>query len=277
LNGSSQQKLTFKQFSEKWGQIKAGGVKASTMDRYANIISRLFIPKFGERPLSEVTTTDLVEFCADRRKEVRTPKTAINEIALLKMMFSEAKKWGYLSVNPAVELERPKNWDHEIEILTPKELSLLVANTDGHYVPAFRTAIMTGVRAGELCALQWPDFQPDTMQLCVRRTVWNGQFQTPKTKNANRAIDLPDELVHELKLWKLRCPPIAPAQQCKHTDHERAEPEVSLEATGPFFVGIYAGRVWALVWRRPEVSAETSSTAFRSIAGSNRSADKTWK
>ncbi len=44
-------------------------------------------------------------------------------------------------------------------------------------------------------------------QLFVRRSVWNGEFQNPKTKNSIRAIDLPDELVHELKLWKLACPP----------------------------------------------------------------------
>jgi len=80
----------------------------------------------------------------------------------LEMMLLEAKKWGYLFVNPAVELERPRNRDHEIEILAPTELSLLVANTEDHYQTAFRTAIMTGVRAGELWGLQWPDFQPTT-------------------------------------------------------------------------------------------------------------------
>ena len=201
------QELTFKQFAEKWEQIKIESVKPSTMSRYKSIITRLFYPRFGEESLTQIKTTELVEFFADRRKEVGAPKTAINEIALMKGIFLQAKKWGYLTVNPAAELDRPRNRAHEIEILTPAELGLLVGNTENHYRTAFRTAIMTGVRAGELWGLQWPDFQPATKQLFVRRTVWNGEFQTPKTKNAKRTIDLPDELVHGLKVWKLRCPP----------------------------------------------------------------------
>lgn len=202
-----EQSLTFKQFVQKWEEIKTGSVKPSTMSRYKNIIACYLEPQFGDKPLSEITTQELVEFTSERKRKVAAPKTAINQIALLKMMFREAKRWGYLTTDPAVELERPRNRDHEIDILTPAELSLLVNNTEDHYRMAFRTAIMTGVRAGELWGFQWPDFQPATKQLFLRRTVWNGQFQTPKTKNAKRAIDLTDELVHELKVWKLRCPP----------------------------------------------------------------------
>ncbi len=105
------------------------------------------------------------------------PETAINQIALLKMMFRVATRWGYLKTDPAAELQRPRNRHHEIDILTPAELSQLVDNTEKHYQTAFRTAIMTGVRAGELWGLQWPDFQPATRQLSVRRTVWGSQFQ----------------------------------------------------------------------------------------------------
>lgn len=222
---SPERKITFKQFTENWEQVKAGNVKPSTMSRYKNIITRLFNPRFGDTPLAEIKTKELVEFFADRRNEVAAPKTAINEIALMKMMFAEAKKWGYITVSPALELERPRNRNYEIEILTPTELSLMVNNTEDNYRTAFRTAIVTGVRAGELWALQWTDFQPATKQLFVRRTVWNGEFQSPKTKNANRAIDLPDELVHELKVWKLRCPPtshnlIFPSPEGSITQHD---------------------------------------------------------
>jgi len=235
LQEPPQHKLTFKQFSEKWEQIKTGSVKPSTMSRYKNIVTRLFIPQLGEKPLDEITTSELVEFFADRRKKGVAAKTAINEIAIMKMMFSEAKKWGYLTVNPAVELERPKNGDHEIEILTPAELSFLIVNTEDHYRMAFRTAVMTGVRAGELWALQWPDFQPATKQLFIQRTVWNGQFQTPKTRNSKRTIDLIDELVHGLKIWKLQCPPsthnlMFPSPEGSITQHDNMMKRVFIPA-----------------------------------------------
>ncbi len=199
--------LTFKEFAQKWMEIREADMKPSTLSRDKSIIRRLFEPEVGTRRLSEITTAELVSFAADRKKIVNSPKTAINQIALLKLMFSQAKEWGYLEVNPAADLKRPKDSKKEIEILNPTELNLLIENSHNHYRMAFRTVIMTGVRAGELWGLQWSDFQPVTKQLFVRRSVWKGQFQTPKTKNSIRAIDLPDELVHELKLWKLACPP----------------------------------------------------------------------
>jgi hypothetical protein len=66
----------------------------------------------------------------------------------MKMMLLEAKKWGYLTVNPALELERPRDKDHEIEILTPEELSLLVANTEEHYQAAGSGRVNCGVYSG---------------------------------------------------------------------------------------------------------------------------------
>ncbi len=230
-----EQRLTFKQFVEKWKMIKTGNVKPSTMSRYKNIITCFLEPQFGFKPFSEITTQELVEFSSERMRKVAAPKTAINQIALLKMMFREAKRWGYLKMDPAVELERPRNRHHEIDILTPAELSLLVNNTEDQYRTAFQTAIMTGVRAGELWGFQWPDFQPAARQLFVRRTVWGGQFQTPKTKNARRAIDLTDELVHELKVWKLRCPPnehslMFPSPAARITQHDNMMKRVFIPA-----------------------------------------------
>ena len=108
---SPPQALTFKQFTEKWEQNKTSDVKPSTMSRYKNIITRLFHPRFGEKPLDEIKTAELAEFSAERKRNVAAPKTAINEIALMKEMFSQARKWGYLAVNPAVDIERPRNRD----------------------------------------------------------------------------------------------------------------------------------------------------------------------
>ncbi len=205
------------------------------MSRYKNIITCFLDPKFGDTLLSDITTLELVEFASERMRQAAAPKTAINQIALIKMMFREAKRWGYLKTDPAADLQRPRNHHHEINILTPAELSLLVDNTEDHYRMAFRTAIMTGVRAGELWGFQWLDFQPATKQLFVRRTVWNGQFQTPKTKNARRAVDLTNELVHELKVWKLRCPPnennlMFPSPEGSITQHDNMMKRVFIPA-----------------------------------------------
>lgn len=121
-------------------------------------------------------------------------------------MFKHAHRWGYVKVNPAEHLQRPKISKREIEILEPAEFNKLLENSGSLYKTAFLTAILTGVRAGELWVLQWGDMDWNSKRLYVRQSVWNNEFQTPKSKNSTRKIDLPDNLVFELKKWKLACP-----------------------------------------------------------------------
>jgi integrase len=68
------------------------------------------------------------------------------------------------------------------------------------------TAAYTGLRAGELWGLQWGDVDWNSSQIHVRRSLWKGQFQTPKSKPSIRRVDIPSFLISELKKWRIRCP-----------------------------------------------------------------------
>lgn len=199
-------KITFREFSELWLKSYAEGkVKPSTLKGYQYVIRRLLIPSFGDYNLSDITTGQLQVFVAERIKTV-SGKTVCNEIVVIKEMFKHAYRWGYLKVNPAEHLERPKIEKPEIEILSPEEMERLLANSHHHYRIAFLTGFLTGMRAGELWGLQWSDIDWNSKQIYVRRSLWKGQFQTPKSKYSIRKIDIPDSLIYELKKWKLACP-----------------------------------------------------------------------
>ncbi len=62
------------------------------------------------------------------------------------------------------------------------------------------------MREGELFGLQWEDIQWRDSQIFVRRTFNHGRFYEPKSERSKRKIDIPQELLHELKKWKLACP-----------------------------------------------------------------------
>jgi integrase len=94
----------------------------------------------------------------------------------------------------------------ENSILEPAEIDQLLKHATGAYKVAFLTATMTGMRAGELWGLQWGDVDWNSNQIHVRRSLWGGNFQTPKTKTSIRKIDIPSSLSLELKKWKLTCP-----------------------------------------------------------------------
>ena len=213
-------KTTFKEFSELWlKSYVEGNLKPSTIKGYTDIIKKNLC-RFDDRRISEITTGQLQTYVATRlkapaRKRSKTTpdtfvpvsaRTVCNEIMVMKELFRHARKWGYIKINPAEDVDRPKVQGKEIDILGPDEFKALLEKTHPHYRTAFLTAFLTGMRAGELWAVKWTDIDWNSNKIFVRRALWGGKFQLPKSKKAIRQIDMPQQLVRELKVWKLACP-----------------------------------------------------------------------
>ena len=181
-------KMKFSDFSDLWLKSYAEAkVKPSTLVGYKDTIKRLLTPSFGQTCLTEITTAKLQSYATNRLKSV-SGKTVCNEIVVMKEMFKHAYRWGYLKHNPAEYVERPRIKKSEIGILSPNEIETLLNNSNERYRVAFLTGFMTGMRAGELWGLQWKDIDWNSNQIHVRRSLWKGQFQTPKSKCSIRKI-----------------------------------------------------------------------------------------
>jgi integrase len=63
--------------------------------------------------------------------------------------------------------------------------------------------VTTGMRNGELLALQWKDTDLDARMLRVRRTVFNGVVSPPKTVAGNRTIRLTGLAIAALREQRL--------------------------------------------------------------------------
>jgi integrase len=174
--------------------------------------------------LSDIAPGCLCSYAAERSKEVSS-KTLLNEVTLMKQLFRHAYHWGYTRTNLAEFVKRPKQEKSEIEILEPDEVQLFLSHSDSHYRVAFLAGFLTGMRAGEIWGLQWGDIDWNSNQIFVKRSLWKGRLQTPKTSYSIRRIDIPESLVHELKKWRLACPSIlmvtcsmTPSSRGKHKD-----------------------------------------------------------
>lgn len=199
-------KISFGQFAEIWSRDYADILlKPSTKKTFSDVINRLLLPRFFNKQLNDISTGQLQAYVSERAKLVM-PNTVRNEVTVIKLIFKYANRWNYIKHNPAVNLERPKIDKPEIELLSPEEFELFLKEVEMPYKTAFLTAFLTGVRAGELWGLQWTDIDWASKQIHVRRSLWNHQFQKPKTKTAIRKIDMTERLVKELKAWKLPCP-----------------------------------------------------------------------
>ncbi len=72
----------------------------------------------------------------------------------------------------------------------------------------FLTALHTGMRPGELAALDWSEVDFENKLIHVRFNLTkNGKREQPKTKSSIRDIHLSDILVRELREWKRAGPP----------------------------------------------------------------------
>jgi integrase len=67
----------------------------------------------------------------------------------------------------------------------------------------FITAVLTGMRQGEILGLKWGDIDWSNSQIHVKRTYNHGPFYDPKSKASRRKIDLAPQLVKALKEWRL--------------------------------------------------------------------------
>ncbi len=121
-------------------------------------------------------------------------------------MLKCAVLWGYLNRNPADPVKPPTLPHREMDFLTPAEVRLLLPHSDDWYRPLLATAILTGVRQGELLAIQWGDIDWVSRTLRIQRSVWNGQFQAPKTARSVRNVGMPRTLADALMLHKTRAP-----------------------------------------------------------------------
>ena len=103
--------------------------------------------------------------------------------------------------------------------MKPDEVGRMIEHAQpGLYRSLLMMAALTGMRSGELLAVQWGDieFDPEP-RVHVRRTLsWaratgeegspKPRFFPPKTTSGARTIRLVPELVAALKRWKLQCP-----------------------------------------------------------------------
>ena len=207
-NGTYQEirKIWFREFGVMWLESYAKTkTKPSTFSSYEDIVKKKLIPTFGDRYLTTITTVMLQRYVSGRLEEVK-PKTVVNEMVVIKEMFKHAGRWGYLKINPAEHLERPRIEREEMEILTPGEIGPFLEEASTGYRTLFLLAILTGMRRGEILGVKKGDIDWHNLQIAVRRTFSKGEFGSPKTKAGYRKIDMSPYLAHELKKHILRSP-----------------------------------------------------------------------
>ncbi len=114
-----------------------------------------------------------------------------------------------VSRNVAKVVDAPRVVRHEISPLTPEQARLLFESAAGdRHLGLYVTALMTGLRQGELLGLRWVDVDLDAHRLQVRHSLGMVEgvltLQEPKTSRSRRSVELPERAVSALRAHRTR-------------------------------------------------------------------------
>ena len=221
-------KIKYRDLINKWLKMKREFVKESTYANYRSIVYNHIIPELGDYYLNELSNELLQNFIVDKYHEGRindfgglSHKMVKDITSVIKSSIKYGMKNGMMDfINLEFDYPNDSN-EQKVKILDRKEQMALI-----NYVKNARTAkslglaigLYTGLRIGELCALEWRDIDFKRGFLMVSKTIQriyikddNGNsgetkiiITEPKTKNATRIIPLSKDFLYFLR--KMRKP-----------------------------------------------------------------------
>ena len=185
-------------------------VKETTLVGYRRLIERHLLPAFGGMLLREMQPEDLQRYFSQQRG-VLSSGTIGNIFSLLRTILRDAYADGKLSRQIWLNVRLPKDEKVPVRVLNRAEQTEVenLALAQGRF--EFILCLYTGIRLGELCALQWEDVDLEGQRLTVRhgmQRISSGRdsrvtMGTPKSASSQRVIPLPQFLC--ALLAEMRC------------------------------------------------------------------------
>ncbi|ANC20992.1 integrase [Bacillus cereus] len=196
--------IRFSQLVEIWMQEKESSCRPSTLYQYKRILRSRVMPEFGEKRLSDIKPLTVHNFHQKLLKEGLTTKYISSVDVMLKQILDKGVELEMINSNPAKKAKRPKVKKKAQASWTIEEAMKFMeyAKIQGSYYIAFVLALHTGMRIGEVLALQWKDINFESKIIHVQRTLTlvDGKYELGETKTeaSNRMIPMTEELMGEL-------------------------------------------------------------------------------
>ena len=177
-------------------------VKPKTGALYSDMIRLYIVPMIGEEEVECLTTRRLQEMIRSLLEGGLSTSTVNLVISVLKSSLKRATIVGILENSPADRLMRPQKREKKVECFSGEEQRKIINSVFSCSKKknlGIVICLYTGVRIGELLALEWEDVDLKSGIISVNKTrVEIGKdilTGTPKTYSSNRIIPLPKQLI----------------------------------------------------------------------------------
>lgn len=174
-------KVVFHDWAEEWLKYKKKYVKESTYANYLILMRNHIIPAMKERNVNEINSAVIQEQISVWMECGRmdgcgglSQKTIRDMVTILKMSLYDYAKLHEEDM-PVFEIEYPSDRAAKrLSVLSreQQECLLNIVKKDGGYESlGYAMSLYTGIRIGELCALQWKDIDMQKRSIVVDKTL----------------------------------------------------------------------------------------------------------
>lgn len=209
-------KLSLSKWLESWISDYTMNLKPATRAAYQQHIRVHLNPYIGDIALGQLSTAEIQKLYSMLLNEMElSPKTIKNVHGVLHHALEQAKKIGYIRVNPSDAAITPRVEKKQVEALEADDISVFLRAISGtkYEYPLF-VAVFTGLRQGELLGLTWDcvDFNRGLLLINKQHNRAKGEkeFRFSSLKNDKiRTLTPADEVMDVLRkqqrkqeMWK---------------------------------------------------------------------------
>lgn len=199
---SVRKRLTIRRWYHEWMETyKAPVIRPNTKRHYEHIFDSLILPELGDKYIDETRQIHIKGLINQLDKNGYQWETQNKVRILLLDMFNIAIENDYAFKNPAKGIRLAKNRPNDRIVLTVEQQEDFFECSAGtFYDHMFVVAINTGLRPGELCALQEKDLDFDNHSISVTKTLLYQKLDgdegkefhigPPKTKSSVRMVPM---------------------------------------------------------------------------------------
>jgi integrase len=196
---------TFAEYSTIWLEDYIKSMrKASTYERYNQLLRDYILPAFSKMELADINRGDVRDFISRMNLNLSSSSVLVMR-DVISGVFNHAIDDEIITVNPCsgilkrMKLERRSK--PKINPYTKEEMNQFLEFCRQSYsakYPLFLCAFKTGLRIGELLALEWKDIDFKKKKIAVGKSFRRGVVGETKT-GKDRKVDMTDQLCKVLQ------------------------------------------------------------------------------
>ena len=196
LSGVEADRRTVEQYLTSWlGTAGKRSLRHGTWVRYEQLVRLRIVPHLGGVRLDRLTPALVEQFLTDLEKAGVKPRGQQMAVNVLGRALKDAVRMKLVTSNPVRDVVKPKVPHPEMAALGPDQVGrLLAAAAPDRLFALYVLAIDSGMREGELFALEWGDIDFEAGCVRVRRALkevkGNIYVEELKTDKSRRRIPL---------------------------------------------------------------------------------------